>query len=213
MNIATLLFRRSLYPILILQFSFLYFLASTDLFSAEETTYTLALKKYPSKSIHGIKFDGATVIDGKIIPLRNAGQLHWWGFNLYAAALYISEDARTISDILGDTPKKLTIHYFRTIKKEQIIEAADKILRKNPDYNMSKIKKELGLMNSWYQTVNKGDRYSLIYEPGKGTSLVFNNVKKGTIPGVAFAKAYFGIWLSSHCGDIQLRNQLITKIK
>ena len=45
------------------------------------------------------------------------------------------------------------------------------------------------------QTINNGDIFDIIYEPGKGTSFYKNNKFINTIKGFDMKKALFGIWI------------------
>ena len=59
------------------------------------------------------------------------------------------------------------------------------------------------------QTANKGDVYDVIYEPGKGTSVLVNGVSKGTVEGLEFKQAVFGIWLCDKPADSGLKEGML----
>jgi Chalcone isomerase-like len=66
-------------------------------------------------------------------------------------------------------------------------------------------------LHALYENVKPGDRYSLIYIPGRGTELALNKTSKGTIEGADFAAASFAFWLGQKPLDRSLRDQLLNE--
>ena len=48
-----------------------------------------------------------------------------------------------------------------------------------------------------------------MYTPNKGLSVLKNGKSQGVIPGLAFKKAFFGIWLSDSPVDKDLRKGML----
>lgn len=117
-------------------------------------------------------------------------------FNLYEAALFTSPGA-TAEDVLNaETAFHLQFHYLRSIEKAIILKSARRMLEKNlSTEQQQQIAERVEQINAAYTSVNKGDRSSLTYQPGIGTTLVINNEPKLTLQGEDFAKLYFRIWL------------------
>jgi hypothetical protein len=65
------------------------------------------------------------------------------------------------------------------------------------------------LINTFYEDVRKGDRYSLTYIPGRGTELKFNGETRGVVPGADFANIYFSIWLGQNHPYQKFRDRLV----
>ena len=143
------------------------------------------------------------------LPLLGAKLFKYYFWTAYSIALYGPSQARGIDLILADVPKRLVLVYKRDFEAEDIIKAADKMLRKNPDVDQNKIQNQLDQINKLYVSIKEGESYALEYEPGKGTTLLKNDVALGTVAGAEFAKAYFGIWLSKYPIDESLRDQLL----
>ena len=131
------------------------------------------------------------------IPAHGVAKLYFWGFEVYTIALYMPEDIAPARVLEGDVPRKLDLRYHRGIDAKDIVKAKMKTLRDNPEIDLNAIRDKVDKMNGWYRDVEEGDRYELLYEPGKGTSLIFNGQVDGTIEGEEFAKAIFSIWLST----------------
>ncbi len=99
-------------------------------------------------------------------------------------------------DPLDEFPKELEFEYARNIGSEQLIGVAEKILKKSvPSAKLAEIEFRIKALNAAYQDVGRGDRYTLRYEPGKGTSLLLNGTVLHETPGDDFHRIYFSIWL------------------
>jgi len=129
------------------------------------------------------------------------------------AGLYLGDGVKPF-DVLSDIPRRIEIHYFWDLKGTDIVEAADKILANNlSSAQLAKFRKEIRRMNSLFQDVKAGDRYTLTYIPGVGTELALNGKKKGLVPGAEFASAYFTIWLGNKPMDVPMRDALLKSRK
>ncbi|MFM8357803.1 MAG: chalcone isomerase family protein, partial [Verrucomicrobiota bacterium] len=64
-------------------------------------------------------------------------------------------------------------------------------------------------LNRAYRDIRPGDRYTLTYLPGRGTTLRLNDTELVTIEGADFAGAYFRIWLGDDPISPALRDQLL----
>lgn len=130
-------------------------------------------------------------------------------FKLLSASLYLGE-GHGLEDYPGAIPLALRLRYDRNFKKEKLIGSADEIL--NDLYTaeqLAEIEQSLGLINSVYLDVGKGDEYTLIYQPSLGTTLLYNGEEKVTIPGERFAEIYFSIWLGDHPNTKKLSRALL----
>jgi len=130
-------------------------------------------------------------------------------FKVYAAAFY-QEAALGPVDALSDRPRHLEIHYLRNISRDAFIEAAEDMLaQQHSAAEIDSIRPGIQQINGLYQDVKTGDRYALTYTPGTGTELFFNGQSKGVIPGAAFARIYFSIWLGAEHPYQEFRDRLV----
>ncbi|MFA6600586.1 MAG: chalcone isomerase family protein [Candidatus Omnitrophota bacterium] len=158
---------------------------------------------------HNVCFPAMSKVFGRDLPLRSAGKKDWWRFSLYDAGLYFPGNVSK-QDILGDIPKKLVLRYHRSIDAEKIVKAANYNLARNSEVDLPSIRERVDYLHSLYRSVKKGDQYALVYDPSRGTQLYLNGKAQGElIPGVDFARAYFGIWLSKDVVCRKLRWELL----
>lgn len=158
--------------------------------------------------VEEVCFNAKEPVSEKSLSLKGAGLLEYLFFDLYVAAFYTLDDVNAPTELTEDTPRLLVIEYLRTIKSHQIAKAARDILKKNPNVNYLEMDPKIQKMAESFQDVKKGDRYKLLYEPNRGTSLFFNESYVTTIPGGEFAEIYFGIWISEFAGNRTLQNKL-----
>ncbi len=154
-------------------------------------------------------FPSRTTVGPSSVPLHNVAMLEIWGFDVYTAALYVPPGVDTVDEVLRTAPKKLILHYHRSIRAQQIIKAAEKALRKNPEINREVLDDRLQRMYTAFRDVDEGDRYELRHDPERGSILSLNGEVACVVEGNDFAEAFFGIWLSDTPLNATLRDALI----
>ena len=162
------------------------------------------------QSAGGVAFAPERRVDGRVLTLRGTALLRWMLFaKAYAGAFYLAEQADT-ANALGEAPRQLVLHYFHAIPAADLAEATDAMIRKNaaPD-QYQRLKPKIEQINALYRDVAPGDRYSATYIPGTGTTLALNGKPLGTVPGKAFATAYFAIWIGDKPIDKKFRDNLL----
>lgn len=143
------------------------------------------------------------------LPLKGVSLFEYWSFDVYSAALYAPDEVKDIDGVLGDVPKYLVLEYHRGLEKQNIVDNSEYILKENPKNDMQTLRERLKVLYENYNDVKDGDRFSMSYIPGKGTTLFYNGTEKKTLPGVDFQQAYFGIWLSRASVDEDFTEELL----
>jgi len=127
----------------------------------------------------------------------------------YVAALYLGDGASP-NDVLADTPKRLEIEYFYTIKASGFASATTEGIAMNvTSGEVAPLRARIERLNALYRDVKPADRYALTYVPGIGTELALNGTPLGTVEGADFAAAVFAIWLGPKAIDASLKTQLL----
>jgi len=133
--------------------------------------------------------------------LQGQGRLTFWGFDVYDARYYVA-------DPKGQNGFALEIQYIRSFKGQDLAKRTiDEMSRQGVS------EKQRGV---WLQSLEKifpdiasGDTLIGVHLPDKGTMFLHNGKLVGEIPGDAFAKAFFGIWLDERTSAPKLRTALI----
>jgi hypothetical protein len=163
-------------------------------------------------SVGGAEFSERRRVGDSNTTLRGSALLKKMMFvKVYAGAFYLEEGAPA-AEALGDVPKALVLHYFRSISAADLAKATRVMMEKNtsPDQFEALLPK-IERMNSLYRDVEPGDRYTAVYIPADGTTLFFNGNPLGTVEGSAFSRAYFAIWIGENPIDEGFRNSLLGK--
>lgn len=154
-------------------------------------------------------FSGTVKIGGREVPLHASSVFRYWGFRIYAIALYAMPGDATKERILSAVPKRIEIEYFRDFTADDFKRSGRSMIEKNPLNDMAVLQGPLTQFEALYQEIARGDRYAVTYAPGEGIELAKNGTALGTIRGDTLQAAYFGIWLSGTNIDNDLRNQLL----
>lgn len=165
-------------------------------------------------AVDGAVFPARVTVDGTRLDLAGSGSATYRVvITVYAAALYAPPGTAPGRILDASTPRRLVIHYFHDIRAEQIIAAAMTVLnRQLPRDRWNALSDRIERFHGWYGAVSDGDRYTLTYRPGAGTSLSLNGRQLGTINGADFARAYFGIWLAPEPLSSRLRADLLSRL-
>lgn len=158
------------------------------------------------------EFPGAIEADNVRLTLRGVSLLKVGViFRVYWAALYV-EDGVPTGRVLDDVAKRLEIYYLRPIRAKDIVKTGNQILRRQlTEDEWRAVRDRVEAINRFYRDVRAGDRYTLTYVPGRGSTLSFNGQPIGVIEGADFARAYFGIWLDPRTDFPEFRERLLAR--
>jgi len=160
--------------------------------------------------IEDITFEDRCKTGDTILHVKGVGLLRYMVFvKVYVVALYLKQGVPA-EQALSDTPKRLEIHYFKSIKAEDFAISTREMIAKNVNSEtLERLQPRIEEINALYEDIRPGDRYSLTYVVGKGTELALNGKPKGVIVGPEFAYAMFSIWLGLRPLDKSLKESLL----
>jgi len=159
--------------------------------------------------IAGLMLITSSISWAKGQPIGQATAL-WGGFiKIYDATLYSPTAVNTQSLLADHTDLTLELCYHRSIDRKDIIKAAQKAL---PEALPNPIEQAINALHDQYQSVQKGDCYTLSHTPEEGTQLTLNDTSlfKTQTPG--FKSAYFSIWLGDYALSETVKAQLLANI-
>lgn len=148
-------------------------------------------------------FPAVAEVGGDVLSRRGVATFRYWGLKIYSAALYApngaSSSLQSRETIEGEVKKKLTLCYHRSISIEQFVENTEEMLKSNPAFVGKGLEQQQKQIAEAYIPAEEGDTYSIAYDPQTGSmQLSFNDKGIVTIESPAFARVYFGIWLSKY---------------
>lgn len=114
-----------------------------------------------------------------------------------------------------DVPFALELTYRRAISRDDLVEASLKEIRRLSPNGL-----DAELMARWesemfqaFVDVRAGDRITGVYMPGEGARFYVGEHLRHVVSDVAFAKAFFSIWLDPRTRNPELRAQLLGAAK
>lgn len=153
----------------------------------------------PAAEIEGVTFQDKIIAENEAFQLRGmALQRYMLFFKGFVGALYLPPQIIP-GDTMNDVSKHLVLEYFHDIKKEDFQKSTIAIIKQNVSAaSYQKIEDRVQKFNTFYQDVKSGERYSLTYIQGKGSTLSLNGKPLVTIPGQDFSFALISIWLGEN---------------
>ncbi len=157
--------------------------------------------KHSPRCHHGCCFVPSIELNGEVLSLRGTSTFRYWGFRVYTGALYAPPTAQSRDAVRGEVKKKLVLCYHRSVSPDQFREKSQEVLEDTPGVELAALEPHLSAINNAYLGVKEGDRYAIAYEPESGTMKLWLNEREPELIAIkssAFARAYFGIWLSEY---------------
>jgi hypothetical protein len=133
-------------------------------------------------------------------------------FKLYSGGLYLVNKSNDAKDIMSaDESMAIKLHITsRMISSSKMINAVNDGFENATDGNTAPIANEVEKFKGFFSDeINDGDIFDIAYIKGIGVIVYKNGTKKGTIAGLGFKEALFGIWLSDKPADKNLKKGML----
>ncbi len=150
--------------------------------------------------------------------LSGSGDFRYFGFLVYRAALWTGPQG--LGAQLGTAPFALQLRYARSLKGADIAARSEEEMRKLGEGTPEQRAAWLQAMRNLFPDVQDGSTLTGVFTPGTPggsgadtaqTRFYFNGTLRGSVPGTAFGRAFFSIWLSPKTPAPGLRNDLLAK--
>ncbi len=151
-------------------------------------------------------------ISGQKLQLNGAGSRTKTFIQVYESGLYLknkSSDAKAI--IEADEMMAIRIRITSGfVSRDALLKSLNEGLEKSTKGDVASIKKERdAFVKTLSEEVKKNDIYDFVNIPSKGLYVLKNGKVKGTIAGLPFKKALFGIWLCDTPADKTLKAAML----
>jgi len=152
-------------------------------------------------------------ISGQTLQLNGSGTRSKTLIQIYESGLYLKAPNQNASEIL-EQDELMAIRIRITsgfVSRSSLVASLREGLVQSTGGQTDQIKSETEMfIQTLKEEVKKNDVYDFIHVPSKGLYIVKNGKVLGTIPGLAFKKALFGIWLSDSPIDHDLRQAMLS---
>ena len=164
-----------------------------------------------AREIEGVDIPERMEDGPHILVLNGAGVRNILFLKFYIAALYLpaaTTDAKKIID--ANQPMSIRLHMISDINQATMKRACyNGFLRATHD-NTTPIDDRIDIFNHCFSDpIKAGDIFDFKYDPQTGLQLYKFEDLRGTISGMDFKKALFGIWLCDNPTDDELRQALL----
>lgn len=147
-------------------------------------------------------------VEGRELPLLGAARFTWWGIEVYDAALYLPTGAAPLDPV----PTRIVFRYRRAFSADELARATTATVRERArGADPAEIEAALALINRLWPPVQRGDELALQRLPGQGVLVLRNGQALGLVPGEAFARVLFSVWLGDEPIDRRLRDRLLAR--
>ena len=163
--------------------------------------------------VSAVEFPATLKVGEVELALNGAGVREKYFLDLYEAGLYLAQPSNdSVSIINADAP--MVIHLVITSKlvsQAKLIESLQEGFQNSTQGKTEAISREIETFRqSFAEEITRGNVFDLVYSPGHGVAVFKNGKKKGLVPGLAFKRALFGIWLGDRPADTTLKQALLS---
>jgi hypothetical protein len=131
---------------------------------------------------------------------------------MYVAGLYLTQPSTKAAAIIAEeAPMAIRLEITSgLVTQEKLVESLNEGFDKATLGKPESIRKEIDQFRRCFANeIAKGDVFDLVYLPEQGVTVVKNGKRQGVVPGLAFKKALFGIWLSDNPADKDLKSAML----
>lgn len=159
----------------------------------------------------GVTLPDQETVEGKTLVLNGLGlrEATFLRVDVYVAGLYLeakSADASAIIDSEGT--KRLVMRFVRSVGRDDLVKAWKESFEKNaPDPKGAA--DGLAALNAAMTDMKDGDTLVLTQIPGKGIVVSVNGKAGDPIPGSAFSRALWSVWLGAKPPNPELKAGLL----
>ena len=150
---------------------------------------------------------------GQVAMQKNGSGFRKKSFiTLYEGTLYLTQRSQDAAKIVAaDSPMAIRLQIKSGfVSQQKMMGALEEGFKKATNGNTSPIAGEIQSFRKCFgEPINKGDVFVIAYLPDRGVSVLKNGQLKGSIAGIEFKKAVFGIWLSPTPVDANLKSSLL----
>lgn len=165
-----------------------------------------------AKKVGGFETPDTIDVAGETLTLNGAGLRTKLVIKVYVGALYLAQASQDAAAIVAADESMAIRLQVRSglLNREKMQTALLDGFKKSTKGNTAPIQAEIDQMMGYMnESIEKKDIYLLAYNPDSGTVLSKNGTEVGTIPGLVFKQALFGIWLSDSPVQAKLKKSML----
>ncbi len=166
----------------------------------------------PALDIGGATLPDSMSVEGRDLVLNGAGLRKKFFVKVYAMGLYLPQKTQDAQKIIqADEPMAARMHFiYDGVSAKDLVDAWQEGFENSTGGALGPILERVEAFNRYFTAEAKeNDVYEFVYIPGQGVRTVFNGQLVGTIEGLDFKQALFGIWLGETPADKSLKKGML----
>ncbi len=169
-----------------------------------------------SATLSGLKLQAQTLpqelrLAVPAATLLGQAKMTFWGFEVYQATLWVAPGFAEGS--YEQSAFALELAYLRELRGRDIARRSMVEMQRQAPMTSAQEAAWEGQMRELFPDVKAGDRITGVNQPGTGAVFWSNGRLLGEVRDLAFARQFFGIWLSAQTSEPQLRRALLASAK
>ncbi len=162
--------------------------------------------------VYGVQVPETVTVGDRTLKVNGAGLRKKAFFKVYVASLYLEKapDQDPASVVGSDQIKRVDMGMLRDLDRGKIADAVREGFEKNSREQMPRLKERLDRFIEQIPDLKEGQRLTITYVPGQGTTVVVGDSEARTrIEGKDFADALFRVWLGDDPVDSDLKEKML----
>lgn len=162
--------------------------------------------------VAGVSLDEKISIENTELVLNGAGMRKKLFIKLYVGSLYLLEKNSDADAVMqADQPMLIRLNVLsQLLTREKLIKAINDGFEKSVGDNLASLQPDIDrFLKIVSVSIEPGDQVSIFYQPESGTAVLKNEELLGTIAGLEFKQALFGLWLSAKPVQASLKKAMI----
>ena len=153
-------------------------------------------------TMNGVTLPATIEVSGHTLNLNGAALRKKFVVKVYVAGLYLANPSKSADEILAaDAPRQMLMHFISGHgTKDKMCGAWSDGLQGNTPGASAELQQQFTALCGMMQDIKNGERMTLTYLPGTGTTIDIAGTDKGTIQGKEFADALLRCWIGPKPG-------------
>jgi hypothetical protein len=147
----------------------------------------------------GVTLPDTATVGGRTLTLNGMGLREKLYIDIYVGGLYLAHATHDgAAAIAADEPKRVVMHFvYHKVTREQMVDSFMGDFGQDPA--SASFRAEIDrIVAALPEQVVAGDELVFDYAPGVGTTFSVRGKPMVTIPGAAFMRMVWGVWLGPH---------------
>jgi len=173
----------------------------------------LMARPLPAAPIAGVTFPETVEAGGRQLKLNGTALLKRLVLRVYAVALYLPAPAHETETVVEpDVPKVLILQFLRAVSREQLVSPLEQDFARNAGEKGRRARGQIAKMLLAIKDMEKGDRMTFTYEPGKGSTIRMSDGTTTSFEGKDFADSFLLVYVGPNPPKEEMKRRLLGRI-